>query len=399
MTITGVLPNGVRDRVIEVGPILSASAEDGDRMGRLPDEAAKALRASGVMRLLQAQDYGGYEASPIDWFEALHEVGRYSGSAAWVTGVVGVHPFEVAIADRRLQDEIYGSDPDTWVASPYAPFGRARKVDGGFIFNGRWPWSTGTSHCEWTVLGGLIVDDDGVPGPHDTHTRHFFLPKADYRHAPEEWRIAGLSGTGSYDVIVEDAFIPDYRVIDPRDIASGEAARHAGRADAALYKMPFNVMFGGTIAAGTLSIAQGAVDAFVGYSRDRQTRLNFDVSRDPHQLAALSVAAAEVEAGHVQFMRDIERLWSMAQLGDEYPIGLLVEVRRNQARAVQRAVSAVDELMRHAGGAALSLDIPFQRFWRDLHTAANHGSNVAEPKYEASGRLSFGQSLPANFRL
>jgi alkylation response protein AidB-like acyl-CoA dehydrogenase len=399
MAIMDIDLHTVRDNVIEIGPLLDQYADEADRMGRLPDEIAQALRSSGVMRLLQSRDYGGYEASPLDWFNALHEVGRYSGSAAWVTGVVGVHPFEVALADRRLQEEIYGEDPNVWVASPYAPFGRARKVEGGYIFNGRWPWSTGTTHCEWTVLGGLIVDEEGTPGPFETHVRHFFLPKSDYRHAPEEWRIAGLSGSGSYDVIVEDAFIPDYRVIDPRDIMSGAAARAAGRGDSALYRMPFTIMFSGTIAAGTLSIAQGALDAFVAYSRDRQTRLNHDVSRDPHQLSALAIASAELDAGRVHFLHDIGRIWDLAQKGEEIPMDLIVEVRRNQVRAVQRAVSVIDELMRHAGGAAMSLDNPFQRFWRDLHTGANHGSNVAEPKYEAFGLMAFGHPLPPGLRL
>lgn len=399
MTTMDVTAETVRDRVIGIAPVLTEYADEADRMGRLPDEVAQALRSSGVMRLLQARDYGGFEASPIEWFTALHEVGRFSGSAAWVTGVVGVHPFEIALADRKLQDEIYGDDPDTWVASPYAPFGRARKVEGGYIFNGRWPWSTGTSHCEWTVLGGLIVDEDGKPGPMETHNRHFFLPKSDYRHAPDEWRMAGLAGTGSYDVIVEDVFIPEYRVLDPRDITSGAAAKAVGRGDSALYRMPFNVMFAGTIAAGTLSIAQGALDAFVNYSRDRQTRLNHDVSKDPHQLTALSIAAAELDAGQVQFLHDIDRIWTLAQQDVEIPLELIVEVRRNQVRAVQRAVSVVDELMRHAGGAAMSLDNPFQRFWRDVHTGANHGSNVAEPKYEAYGLIAFGHPLPPGLKL
>jgi 3-hydroxy-9,10-secoandrosta-1,3,5(10)-triene-9,17-dione monooxygenase len=101
----------------------------------------------------------------------------------------------------------------------------------------------------------------------------------------------------------------------------------------------------------------------------------------------------------VQFLNDINRIWKLAQQDVEIPMELIVEVRRNQVRAVQRAVSVVDELMRHAGGAAMSLDNPFQRFWRDVHTGANHGSNVAEPKYEAYGLMAFGHPLPPGLKL
>ncbi|MFB7558688.1 hypothetical protein [Streptomyces brevispora] len=36
--------------------------------------------------------------------------------------------------------------------------GRARPVEGGYVFNGRWPFSSGTDHCQWVMIGGLITD-------------------------------------------------------------------------------------------------------------------------------------------------------------------------------------------------------------------------------------------------
>ena len=66
-------------------------------------------------------------------------------------------------------------DPDTWTASPYAPVGRAKTVDGGFLFTTDVPYSTGTDFCEWAILGGIVTDDDGNVGtPPDI--RHFVLP-------------------------------------------------------------------------------------------------------------------------------------------------------------------------------------------------------------------------------
>ena len=53
--------------------------------------------------------------------------------------------------------ELVCPDADTWVASPYAPQGRATPVGEGFRFSGRWSYSTGTHHCDWIVLGGIVV--------------------------------------------------------------------------------------------------------------------------------------------------------------------------------------------------------------------------------------------------
>ena len=48
----------------------------------------------------------------------------------------------------------------------------------------------------------------------------------------------------------------------------------------------------------------------------------------------------------------------------------------------------------HAGGGALRLDQPFQRFWRDTHAAMNHINNTAEPVYEAWSLNTFGLPVP-----
>ena len=47
------------------------------------------------------------------------------------------------------------------VASPYAPMGVAKPVDGGYIFNGRWQFSSGTDPCEWIFLGAFLGDENG----------------------------------------------------------------------------------------------------------------------------------------------------------------------------------------------------------------------------------------------
>ncbi|MDA0823515.1 MAG: hypothetical protein O3C28_13990 [Proteobacteria bacterium] len=32
---------------------------------------------------------------------------------------------------------------------------------GGYVLSGEWSYSTGTDHCAWPVLGGMVTDDDG----------------------------------------------------------------------------------------------------------------------------------------------------------------------------------------------------------------------------------------------
>ena len=124
--------------VHENAEILRDAHVPSDEAGLLSEPARQVLLDSGGMRLLQSSDHGGMEASPAEFMQWVRAVGRYCPPAGWIAGVVGVHPWEIALVDPQLQQEIYGADRATWVASPYAPQGRAVAVEGGFRFSGQW---------------------------------------------------------------------------------------------------------------------------------------------------------------------------------------------------------------------------------------------------------------------
>lgn len=386
------------EQVEELADFFAEQAEDADAAGRLSDTTAKALRELGVMKILHPADFGGLEGSPVDFYRSVLSIGSRSSSAGWVVAVVGVHAFELAQGSRRLQQDVWGEDPDTWVASPYAPFGRAKPVDGGYLFSGRWPFSSGTDLCDWAVLGGLVTDADGtVAGP--DAGRHFIVPRADYEIQHDSWEVVGLKGTGSKDLVITEAFVPEHRLIDPVELGSFEAARKAGRADSPTYRMPFHMMFNGTITAGTIAAAIGALASCTAYMRSRVTGRGVTTARDPHHLYVLGEASADIAAGEAQFLRGVERMWELAQAGKEIPISLRAELRRDQVRAVHRAVAAADQLVTLAGGAAMRLDSPIQRFWRDAHVGLSHQANQADPVYQAYGLERMGLPLPATARL
>ena len=110
------------DRIEELADLLADQAEEADALGHLPDVTHKALREAGIVKALQPKDFGGAELHPREFFEGILAHRRpLTRSAGWVSSVVGVHSFEIAQGTRQVQEEIWGEDPDTWVASPYAP--------------------------------------------------------------------------------------------------------------------------------------------------------------------------------------------------------------------------------------------------------------------------------------
>ena len=146
----------VIDRVMEMAGQLREQGAEAEKIGQLTDQTAKAMKAAGNIRLLQPSKYNGFEVHPREFAETVMATASLDPAAGWINGVVGVHPYQLAYADPKVAEEIWGADVDTWVASPYAPQGVAKPVDGGYIFNGRWQFSSGTDQCEWIILGAML---------------------------------------------------------------------------------------------------------------------------------------------------------------------------------------------------------------------------------------------------
>ncbi|MEU2894755.1 hydroxylase [Streptomyces sp. NPDC001273] len=383
--------NPVLESVLEHAELLESDGPVSEELGRVSDEVAAVLRASGVIRMLQPRDFGGLESHPTDFLRTVFEIGRRNGAAGWIAGVVGVHPHELAQGDPRMQREIWGEDPDTWVASPYAPMGRARPVEGGYVFNGRWPFSSGTDHCRWVMIGGLITDQEGSVA--DRETIHFVIPRSDYEILHDSWDVVGLRGTGSKDIVVKDAFVPGHRLIRTDPVTDGSAGPIAGR-DAVLYSMPRNVIFSGAITTATIALAQGTLDAYVSWTRERSSRFG-SASRDPFQLSVLGPATADIDASLGHVLHDMDRAFDIVSTGRLLTLSERAEIRRNQVSASHRAAAAADEIFKVSGGSQLHTRNPMQRMWRDCQSALHHVQNYAGPLYQAYGMDHFGGEMPA----
>lgn len=396
VTIASNTAASVFAKIEDLADVFSANADLSEDMGRLSDATAQALKQTGVMRMLQPREFGGMETHPCDYLKAVLEIGVRDGSAGWVSGVVGVHPHELAHGHRQMQEEVWGQDPDTWVASPYAPFGRAVPTEGGYRFTGRWSYSSGTDHCQWVMIGGLIADEDGTVT--DPVVKHFVLPRGDYEIVEGSWDVMGLKGTGSKDLVARSVFVPWYRVIDTVGITEGTGGHDPSRQENPLYRMPRNIMFSGVITGGTLALAKGTLVAFIAYAQNRESRMG-KASTDPVLLATLGAAAADIDVSILSLLHDTERIYDICAAGRIPTLEERAEVRRNQVRASHRAVAAADSIFKIAGGHAIYRVSSLQRHWRDAQTALHHVSNQEAPIYNAWGLNLFGHPVPAAVKI
>lgn len=378
----------VLDRVMELADQFKAQAVEAEKIGMLTDETVKMMKSAGHIRLLQSREHGGLEVHPREFAETVMATAALDPSAGWINGVVGVHPYQLAYADPKVAAEIWVDDVDTWVASPYAPQGVAKPVDGGYIFNGRWQFSSGTDHCDWIFLGAMLGDADGKPVM-PPQMMHMILPRKDYEIVEDSWDVVGLRGTGSKDVIVTDAFVPTYRTMDAMKVMDGTAQREAGMTET-LYLMPWSTMFPLGISAATIGIAEGALAAALDYQRQRVNSSGVAIKDDPYVMYAIGEAAADINAARQELLANADRIYDIVDSGSEVTFEDRAAGRRTQVRAVWRAVSAVDEIFARCGGNAARMDKPLQRYWRDVHVGQAHAIHVPGTVYHASALSSLG---------
>jgi hypothetical protein len=176
--------NAARPSLIDaakgLAPVLRERAAETSRLRRLPDATWQDLMTAGILRGLQPKRWGGYEASPREFYSAISEVARAEGCAGWVGGIIGVHPWHTALYPKQTQEEVWGEDQTVMNSSSYIPTGKAERVAGGFRLSGRWSFSSGCDHCTWVNLGAIIgtyhLEGKDVPD-----FRSFMLPRKDYR--------------------------------------------------------------------------------------------------------------------------------------------------------------------------------------------------------------------------
>jgi 3-hydroxy-9,10-secoandrosta-1,3,5(10)-triene-9,17-dione monooxygenase len=375
----------VIEAVREVLPALRDRAQETEDARRVPVESIKALHQTGFFRLLQPARYGGLEAHPMDFYRSVRLIAGACGSTGWVASVLGCHPWQLGLFDDRAQREVWGTDDGTLVSSSYAPMGRAKPVDGGFMFTGRWSFSSGCDHAQWVFLGGLVLGDDGAP----VDFRTFLLPRNDYV-IDDVWDTIGLRGTGSNDVIVDEVFVPEYRTLSFMDtgrcVCPGQEVNSGP-----LYRLPFASVFSCSISVPVIGMASGAYDAYVSYTRDRiRASTGGKGAEDAFNQLRIAEAASKIDAAMLQIERNINEEYELASAGAKIPFPLRMRVRRDQVNATGAAISAVDRLFESAGGRALKVGTPIQRFWRDAHAGRVHAINDPEKALAMFGQAELG---------
>jgi 3-hydroxy-9,10-secoandrosta-1,3,5(10)-triene-9,17-dione monooxygenase len=366
-------PNGtmsLAEKARRLAPTLRARAEETAQLRRLPDNTWQDLVDTGLVRGLQPARWGGVEANLRDFYEGVVEVARADGSTGWVLGIAGVHPWQTALFPARTQEEMWGKDPTVINSSSYAPTGKAVRAPDGYRLSGRWSFSTGCDHCSWVNLGAIVetVTIEGKEVP-DFHS--FLLPRTDYR-IDDNWHVVGLAGTGSKDIVVEDAFVPEHRSQSHWDYVFDRPLPGWEVNKAPLYRLPFGPVFNTTLTAAVIGAAAGFLDMWIEISRTRKTGLGVSLAQDPFAQKLLAEARYAIDGAMLRLYTDAEAMMASVRAGEPIPLKRRAELRYHACRSAQLCARMVDELFEASSGRAIFLDHPLQRRYQDVKAMLGH---------------------------
>jgi len=374
--------NALLDAARSIAPQISAAGDEIEAARQLPGHIVDLLKGIGAFRLLQPRWLGGHDADPVTQILFIAELAKADASTAWCV-MIGC---DGGLLTRELEPDVARemySDIDVATCGAGFPPGTARRVDGGFVASGRWPYMSGITHADWVQMNCRLSGDDAASeGPP-------FIRLVAHRSEVtilDTWKTGGMCGTGSHDVEVNDLFIPDERSVPPRPgnrSVPGDPLRHPA------WLLPKHLGV-------ALGLVQAAHDEVMDLARER-VALRGSLRDDPLTQATLGETAAQIAACRAYALSASDAAWQEVCETGEMSDANRVNLRLAITHVHQECQRVVERLYAVAGSTALYSDrSALDRRLRDIH-AMNQHVVLGASNYAAAARVLLGDEARAPF--
>jgi alkylation response protein AidB-like acyl-CoA dehydrogenase len=314
-----------------------------DAARQLDPAVIAGLREGGFLTCLLPRELGGAELAPAAYIEVLEAIAIGDSATAWCVMTASTSVLLAPYLARPAATAIWApagrGSGAPFLAGVFAPGGKL--VDGRLT--GQWSYASGCRHADWFVVGALAG------------RRHVvcFVPPRDVRIV-DNWDTLGLAGTGSHDLVIEDA------AIDPAHVTSVfEPPRWS---DSALARMPLFGFLATGIAACGLGIARGAL-IHVGSK--------LTAASPSPQLARYAELRAQLDAARAYLLATATMAFDRAHTGtvDGATRG---ELRLAASHVAQQCAGVVRATFHLGGGASVRAGSPIGAALRDVETLLTH---------------------------
>lgn len=350
--------------------LIHEHAPDSDRDRRVSEVVIDALEELDLFQVCTPRRYGGFQSNFRTLFELTAEIARGDGGTAWAFALLNSNAWGVGTYSREAQDDIWGANPRariTWATNPAAgPTASARKVDGGYVISGRWPYASGSLHAQWVNLG-FDVEIDGAP------VRMMSLVPMDEVTLEDTWYVAGMRGSGSNTVVGTEVFAPDYRTQSFDNLNEGNYASEF--TDELEYLTPMAPHFSLVLVGAQIGLAQAALDYALEKLPTRGvTYTKYAKGSDaPTNQIAVAEAANAIDTARMLGRRacyDIDA--AVVTNRGQIDWATRARIRMDLATIAVLCRESIDKMLTAIGSAAFASVNPLQQVWRDSETASRH---------------------------
>ncbi|MDE2006481.1 MAG: acyl-CoA dehydrogenase family protein [Rhodospirillales bacterium] len=374
------------DRARALAPLLASSAKAAETVGEIAVETVAAFHEAGFWRVLRPARFGGM-GGPFTLFSAIaEELATGCAATAWVYTVLGEHAWVIAQFPEQAQHEVWGADPDALACSSLIPRTVARRVAGGWMLGGTFPFASGSAWAEWAILGALC---DAGAGP---EPRYLLVPMAQARRA-DDWQVLGLRATGSRSLVLEETFVPEHRSVRLADLMAGTAPGRAAHPGYTLGAAPRYLLVPYSLPSVAVGLGRHALAVAAELLASRKARAAVKLAESEFVQVELGRAAAEIAAACT--IRASGCAAAEAALATPpVPEAAIAAHRRDMAFATDLVRTGIERLAALAGTEIVQDRSPLQGLLRDALTIATHGVVTPREAMGDAGRALLGAINP-----
>ncbi len=389
MSVTATEPTAIRDEILgrirELRPLFEANAARTESDRRVVEDNITALRDADAFRIMVPKRFGGLETDIRTKLEVSREVAMGCGSTAWVTALMNVCAFFTSLGNEQLQLDVWGSDPAARISGVFSPTATTTRVDGGYVVNGSWNWTSGCLHSDWAFLGVPLVDEAGE----FVQPAMALMPYSELE-IEDTWFTTGMRGTASNTVHARDVFVPDHRLMSVPGLLAGDY--DTPYKDEVLYRSAFIPVAALILVGPQLGLAQAALDYVIEKGHKRGIAYTeYELQRDaPTFQLAIAKAATLVDTAHLFAYRAAGDIDDAARADRTMTYVERARVRMDTGHAAESAREAIRVLCSAHGASSFAEASPMQRWWRDSEIASRHAVVSPEISAQVYGRALMG---------
>lgn len=356
---TGLNPghefDALMTRIDGITDLLKTNGEKNEELGHLSDESFQALKDVGAFKIGIPEELGGYELKPSQTIAVLEKVSQADPASGWVLMVLQmISGTTAAYLPEEAQRELFPDDGEhALVAGQGTRFGKAVRVDGGYMVTGNWFFGSGMPHANWIHTGAIDEESGRVMMVH--------FPR-DKASLDGNWDVLGLRATGSIDYSCEDVFVPDAFVYEPTTTDP--------QAGGALYKTGLALMSGICHTGWALGVGRRLLDEMQAIATRKKGQPGASTNTDQFH-AEYATAEARLRSARAWAME----VWTDNERTLDAGEKLSMEQETLTRLALNNSTWAAHDVSQTAhlwSATALARRGDLQRTFRDMHVGTGH---------------------------